>query len=75
MIEALKEPSPLLEVERLAYRAERPGCRIAELQLNPSQQVPWHYHTHVQDTFYELQGHLRLFLRDPKEEVLPGGAR
>jgi len=31
--------------------------------------VPWHYHNNVQDTFYVLQGRLRLFLRDPKEEV------
>ena len=27
------------------------------------------YHNHVQDTFYVLKGNLRLFLRDPKEEV------
>jgi mannose-6-phosphate isomerase-like protein (cupin superfamily) len=32
--------------------------------------VPWHYHTNVQDTFYVLEGTLRVFLRDPKEEVL-----
>jgi mannose-6-phosphate isomerase-like protein (cupin superfamily) len=31
--------------------------------------VPWHSHTNVQDTFYVLEGELRLFLRDPKEEV------
>jgi hypothetical protein len=31
--------------------------------------MPWHYHNNVQDTFYVLQGRLRLFLRDPKEEI------
>jgi quercetin dioxygenase-like cupin family protein len=31
--------------------------------------VPWHFHTTIQDTFYVLEGALRLFLRDPKEEV------
>ena len=31
--------------------------------------MPWHYHSNVQDTFYVLQGNLRIFLQDPKEEV------
>ena len=48
----------LFEAERSAYHAERPGFRIAELQISPSQKVPWHYHTSVQDTFFVLQGHL-----------------
>ena len=34
--------------------------------------MPWHYRNNVQDTFYVLQGRLRLFLRDPKEEVRLG---
>ena len=67
--EPIKNPGPLLEVERLVYHAERPGFRITELQLSPSQQVPWHCHTDVQDTFYVLQGRLRIFMRDPKEDV------
>jgi len=68
-MEALKDPSHLLEFERLAHHAERPGFRITELQLSPIKKVPWHYHTNVQDTFYVLQGLLRIFLRDPKEEI------
>lgn len=67
--EPIKNPSALLEVERLVYHAERPGFRITELQLSPSQQVPWHCHTDVQDTFYVLQGRLRIFMRDPKENI------
>jgi len=71
---AVKDSSGLYEVERRARHAERPGFRISELQLGPTQQVPWHYHTKVQDTFYVLEGRLRLFLRDPKEsvELAPG---
>jgi mannose-6-phosphate isomerase-like protein (cupin superfamily) len=65
----VKDASHLYEVERRARHAERPGFRITELQISPRQQVPWHYHTNVQDTFYVLEGELRLFLRDPKEEV------
>ena len=36
----------------------------AELQISATQRVPWHYHTAIQDTFYVLEGHLRLQLRD-----------
>jgi quercetin dioxygenase-like cupin family protein len=68
-MEPLKDTSQLYEVERRARHAERPGFRIAELQISPSQMVPWHYHSHVRDTFYVLEGRLRIFLRDPKEEV------
>jgi quercetin dioxygenase-like cupin family protein len=35
----------------------------------PTQKVPWHYHTNIQDTPYVLDGRLQIFLRDPKEEV------
>lgn len=69
MTEAVKDSSHLYEVERRAHHATRPGFRIAELQIGPSQQVPWHCHSNVQDTFYVLEGTVRLFLRDPKEEV------
>jgi quercetin dioxygenase-like cupin family protein len=65
----VKDASHLYEVERRARHAERPGFRITELQISPAQQVPWHYHTNVQDTFYVLAGELRLLLRDPKEDV------
>jgi quercetin dioxygenase-like cupin family protein len=70
--EALKDGTHLYEVERRARHAERPGFRIQELQISPTQQVPWHYHSNVQDTFYVLAGRLRVFLRDPKEEVRLG---
>ena len=71
-MESLKDASHLYEVERRAYHAQRPGFRINELQISPAQKVPWHYHTNTQDTFYVLEGLLRLFLRDPKEEVRLG---
>ena len=71
-MESVKDPRRPYDVERRAEHAARPGFRITELQISPSQNVPWHYHSHIQDTFYVLQGHLRLFLRDPKEEVRLG---
>jgi quercetin dioxygenase-like cupin family protein len=62
------------EVEREDRHAERPGFRINEIQLSPTQQVPWHYHNNIQDTFYVLEGQLRIFLREPKEDVRLGPA-
>jgi quercetin dioxygenase-like cupin family protein len=69
-MQPVKDASGLYEVERRAIHAARPGFRISELQLSPTQQVPWHYHSNVQDTFYVLQGAIRVFLQDPKEAVL-----
>jgi quercetin dioxygenase-like cupin family protein len=66
---AVADASHLYQVERRARHAERPGFRISELQISPTQRVPWHCHTNVQDTFYVLEGRLRIFLRDPKEDV------
>jgi len=31
--------------------------------------VPWHYHNITQDTFYVVEGTLRIFLQEPKEEM------
>lgn len=75
-LEPVKDASHLYEVERRAQHAARPGFRISELQLSPTQTVPWHFHTNIADTFYVLEGQMRLFLQDPKEEVRlgPGGS-
>ena len=67
--EALKDASHLYEVEHRAYHLQRPGFRISELQLSPTQTVPWHSHNHVSDTFYVVEGQLRLFVQQPKEEI------
>ncbi len=66
---SLRDASHLYEVERRVEHAARPGFRIMELQLSPTQKVPWHSHSNISDTFYVLEGQMRLFLQDPKEEV------
>jgi quercetin dioxygenase-like cupin family protein len=70
--EALKDASHLYEVEGRTYHLQRPGFRINELKLSPTQTVPWHYHNNVGDTFYVIEGRLRLYLQDPKETILLG---
>lgn len=70
--EPMKDAGHLYEVEHRAYHLERPGFRINEMRLSPTQTVPWHYHSNVGDTFYVLEGQLRLFLQQPKEDVRLG---
>ena len=70
--EPLKDARHLYEVERRTYHLERPGFRISEMQLSPTQTVPWHCHSHISDTFYVLEGQLRLFLQQPKQELRLG---
>jgi len=71
-MKSITDASEVYEVERRAMHAQRPGFRINELQISPTQKVPWHYHSNTQDTFYVIEGELRLFMRDPKEEVRLG---
>jgi len=68
-MQGVKDSAGLYEVERRVRHAERPDFHITELQISATQQVPWHSHTNVQDTFYVLEGELRIFLREPKEDV------
>lgn len=66
---AVPDASHLYEVERRERHLARPGFRISELQLSPTQTVPWHAHSEIGDTFYVLEGAMRLFLRDPEETL------
>jgi len=65
----LKDGTALYDVERRVRYAERPGFRITELQIGPTQEIPWHAHNEAQDTFYVLEGEILLSLRDSEEEM------
>src|SRR5215475_7724451 len=73
-MESVKDATGLYEVEHRARHAVRRGFRITELQISPTQEVPWHYHNDIQDTFYVLSGAIRILLGTPSEEVrlMPG---
>ncbi len=68
-MEPSTDASRLYEVERRALHAQRPGFRISELQISPTQTVPWHFHSFVHDTFYVLVGRIEISLRDPSDIV------
>jgi quercetin dioxygenase-like cupin family protein len=65
----LKDGTGLYEVERRVRYGERPGFRITELQIGPTQEIPWHAHNQAQDTFYVMEGEIHLSLREPEEEL------
>ncbi|MGY8990500.1 MAG: cupin domain-containing protein [Rhodospirillales bacterium] len=67
---ALKEASGAYPVERRDRHAERPGFRMNEIQISPTQSVPWHYHNIIQDAFYVLEGRIKIYLMEPKENVI-----
>jgi|SRR6476620_2431008 quercetin dioxygenase-like cupin family protein len=62
------------EVERRAYHAARPGFRIVEMQIGPTQTIPWHYHSEARDTFYVLSGSIRVRIRMREAQIvlMPG---
>ena len=43
-------------VESIDILVELPDLVISEITVMPGQEVPWHYHNNVTDTFYGLSG-------------------
>ena len=73
-MDSVKDEALPYECERRVAHVVRPDFGITELQLSTAQKIPWHCHTNVRDTVYVVAGEIKLFLRDPKEEIrlLPG---
>jgi len=44
------------KVDAVDIVAELPELIVSEITLSPGQEVPWHYHNRVTDTFYCLSG-------------------
>jgi mannose-6-phosphate isomerase-like protein (cupin superfamily) len=55
--------------ERKKY-GERVGFKITELLLGVGQCIPWHRHSKVFDTFYVIEGRLRIDMEEPQEHVI-----
>ncbi|CAH0227914.1 cupin domain-containing protein [Roseomonas sp. CECT 9278] len=54
--------------------AEAPGLRMQILTLAAGQEVPWHWHSEVTDTFWCMEGPVVIETRAPSErvELAPG---
>ncbi len=58
---------PLYEVEAREMVAETPELRMLVLTLGPGQEVPWHWHSNVNDDFICLEGPMVVETRAPRE--------
>lgn len=71
----LADGTHLYPVRNRQRYGERPGFKITELILEHGQEVPWHRHTTVIDTFYVIEGTLRVAATEPSQEVVLGPAQ
>lgn len=46
------------------------GVQITHTQLDPGQEIPWHKHTEVADTFYAIQGPITIEIAGIDEAVV-----
>jgi quercetin dioxygenase-like cupin family protein len=61
----VKDGTELYPVESRETIAETPELRARILTLAPGQCVPWHCHTRVDDTFFCIEGPVRIETLDP----------
>jgi quercetin dioxygenase-like cupin family protein len=63
------------EIEKFEVLAETPELRMVLLTLAEGQEVPWHMHSAVTDTFFCVEGPMVVETRDPMEEyaLVAGG--
>lgn len=53
----------------------RPDFQLTEIHLADKQEIPWHVHSSASDTFYVLDGSIRIELASPSERIeLSAGA-
>jgi len=57
---------PSYPVERREIVADAPDYRVQIMTLAAGQCVPWHYHTHVDDIFFCLDGPMTVQTRTPR---------
>lgn len=67
-------PEGIYPAEERVTIAEAPNLRVRLLTLAQGECVPWHYHTAITDTFFCMQGPLKVTTRDPDDvHVLEAG--
>ena len=57
-------------IEHREVVARTEALRVSILTLAEGQEVPWHYHSEITDTFYCLEGVLSVETRAPKARHL-----
>lgn len=68
------EATTQLKVRQLTTVLARPDVQIIHTILDPREEIPWHVHTEVTDTFYVVKGPLTIMSRNPVRKVsIPPG--
>jgi quercetin dioxygenase-like cupin family protein len=57
------------KVEKREVVAQTPDLRMVILTLAPGEEVPWHFHTNVTDTFFCLDGPMVIETREPVAQI------
>lgn len=57
-------PRPNVKVLKALFSTD--DVQVHHMVLAPGEEVPWHFHNHVRDTFYVLCGPVMIFTRDPE---------
>jgi len=68
-MDATQGPTSEVEVETVA---ETPQLRMVILTLADGQEVPWHFHSDVTDTFFCMQGPMVIQTRQGQLELEAG---
>jgi len=65
---------PSYEVDNHEIWAETPQLRMVVLTPAAGQEVPWHWHSNISDTFFCMAGPMVIETRAPREiiELKPG---
>ena len=58
---------PPYTIQEIKVIAETPDLRVLEMTLAEGECVPWHYHSNITDTFYCVEGELRIETPKPGE--------
>ena len=66
----MKDGTSLYPVNKRVRYGERPGFKVTELHIEPTQEVPWHTHSAVRDSFYVIDGSLKISMENPNESVV-----
>lgn len=59
---------PMVRQLETVYRL--PQVRVTHTILDPGEEVPWHHHTQVADTFYVVAGPVRIMTRAPSGSAI-----
>jgi len=65
----VEPPSGGYKVEKREVVAQVPNLRMVILTLAQGQEVPWHYHSQIIDTFFCMEGPMVIHTREPAGHV------